>query len=75
MPSGTAPARWIWRKPAKDPNADAWEKFLKQTYVGYHGTDTGLSDIMTQAASAANPPDGFKVTQVEAPEANREQHG
>jgi tetratricopeptide (TPR) repeat protein len=54
-------------KAGKDPNADAWEKYLKQTYVGYHGTDTGLSDIMTQAAASPNPPDGFKVAQVEAP--------
>jgi len=54
-------------KAGKDPNADAWEKFLKQTYVGYHGTDTGLSDIETQAATAANPPDGFKVAALEAP--------
>lgn len=54
-------------KAGKDPNADQWEKYLKQTYVGYHGTDTGLSDIMTQAATSPNPPDGFKVTQVEAP--------
>jgi tetratricopeptide (TPR) repeat protein len=54
-------------KAGKDPNADAWEKYLKQTYVGYHGTDTGLSDIMTQAATSPNPPDGFKITQVEAP--------
>jgi len=56
-------------KAGKDPNADAWEKYLKQTYVGYHGTDTGLSDIMTQAATAANPPDGFKVSHAEAPKA------
>jgi hypothetical protein len=54
-------------KAGKDPNGDAWEKYLKQTYVNYHGTDTGLSDIMTQAASSPNPPDGFKVAQVEAP--------
>jgi len=54
-------------KAGKDPNAEAWEKFLKQTYVAYHGTDTGLSDIMTQAAASANPPDGFKVAQAEAP--------
>jgi tetratricopeptide (TPR) repeat protein len=50
-----------------DPNADAWEKYLKQTYVGYHGTDTGLSDIVAQAKASPNPPDGFKVAQLEAP--------
>ncbi len=54
-------------KAGKDPNADGWEKYLKQTYVGYHGTDTGLSDIMTQAAASANPPEGFKVEQVKEP--------
>lgn len=55
-------------KAQKDPNADGWEKFLKQIYVAYHGTDTGLSDIMTQAASSPNPPAGFKVEQAKAPE-------
>lgn len=54
-------------KAGKDPNADQWEKYLKQTYVGYHGTDTGLSDVMTQASSSPNPPDGFKVEQVKEP--------
>ncbi len=54
-------------KAAKDPNADGWEKYLKQTYVGYHGTDTGLTDIIAQAAASPNPPEGFKVTPVEAP--------
>lgn len=56
-------------KAAKDPNADSWEKYLKQTYVGYHGTDTGLTDIIAQSAASPNPPDGFKVTPVEAPKA------
>jgi tetratricopeptide (TPR) repeat protein len=54
-------------KAGKDPNATDWEKYLKQTYVGYHGTDTGLSDIETQAAATADPPDGFKVAHAEAP--------
>lgn len=56
-------------KAAKDPNADAWEKFLKQTYINYHGTDTGFSDIEAQAATAPNPPDGFKIEQPKPPEA------
>ena len=55
-------------KAAKDPNAEAWEKYLKNTYVGYHGTDTGLSDVEAQAAASPNPPDGFKIEQVKAPE-------
>jgi tetratricopeptide (TPR) repeat protein len=52
---------------AKDPNADEFNKYLKQTYVNYHGNDDGLKDILTQAASSANPPDGFKISRMEAP--------
>jgi tetratricopeptide (TPR) repeat protein len=52
---------------AKDPNAGEFEKYLKQTYIGYHGNDQGLQDIVTQAAASANPPDGFKVGAMEAP--------
>jgi hypothetical protein len=53
---------------AKDPNADEFNKYLKQTYTNYHGNEDGLKDILTQAASSANPPDGFKVTAMKAPE-------
>jgi tetratricopeptide (TPR) repeat protein len=52
---------------APDPNADEFGKYLKQTYIGYHGNDQGLQDIVTQAASSVNPPDGFKVVAMEAP--------
>jgi tetratricopeptide (TPR) repeat protein len=52
---------------AKDPNAQEFDDYLKKTYVGYHGNDQGLSDIVTQAASSVNPPDGFKVSPMEAP--------
>ena len=52
---------------AKDPNAAEFEKYLKQVYVNYHGNEDGLKDIETQAASSANPPDGFKVAPMEAP--------
>jgi tetratricopeptide (TPR) repeat protein len=55
-------------KAGKDPNADAWEKFLKQNYMSYHGTDTGLTDIETQTAANANPPDNFKIEQLKAPD-------
>jgi tetratricopeptide (TPR) repeat protein len=54
-------------KAGKDPNAEGWEKYLKQTYVDYHGTDTGLADIEAQAAASPNPPDGFTVARAEAP--------
>jgi tetratricopeptide (TPR) repeat protein len=52
---------------AKDPNAEEFDKYLKQTYIGYHGNDQGLQDIVTQAASSVNPPDAFKVAAMEAP--------
>jgi len=54
-------------KAGKDANAVSWERFLKQAYVAYHGTDTGLSDIEAQAAAAPDPPEGFKITKAEAP--------
>jgi tetratricopeptide (TPR) repeat protein len=54
-------------KAANDTNAAEFEKYLKQTYIGYHGNDQGLQDIETQAAQAANPPAGFKVAPMEAP--------
>ncbi|HTS69541.1 MAG TPA: hypothetical protein VMO17_11205 [Terriglobia bacterium] len=52
---------------AKNPAADDINKFLKGIYIKYHGTDTGLPDIITQAAGSPNPPDGFKVVHAEAP--------
>lgn len=54
-------------KAAKDPNGEVFEKYLRRTYVDYHGNDQGLSDILTQAASSATPPEGFKVTAMEMP--------
>ncbi len=56
-------------KAAKDPNVDAWEKYLNQTYLAYHGTDTGLSDIEAQAATQTDPPAGFTVSKVQPPPA------
>ena len=52
---------------ANDTNAAEFEKYLKQTYVGYHGNDQGLQDIETQAKGSPNPPSGFKVGAMEAP--------
>jgi len=40
-------------------------KDLKQLYEGYHGSDAGLEDIISQAAGSPNPPAGFKVTPAE----------
>ena len=52
---------------AHDTNAAEFEKYLKQTYVGYHGNEDGLPDIEKQAATSPNPPSGFKVAAMEAP--------
>jgi tetratricopeptide (TPR) repeat protein len=52
---------------AKDPNAQEFDSYLKKTYIGYHGNDQGLQDIVAQAAASVNPPDGFKVAAMEAP--------
>ena len=54
-------------KAAGDPNAAEFEKYLKQTYIGYHGNEDGLPAIETQAAQSVSPPDGFKVGAMEAP--------
>lgn len=47
---------------AKNPFEAIVMKDLNQLYVGYHGSDGGLEDIITQAASSPNPPDGFKIS-------------
>jgi tetratricopeptide (TPR) repeat protein len=54
-------------KAANDPNAEAWHRYLRQTYIGYHGNDEGLADISTQAAASPTPPEGFKVAPMEVP--------
>ena len=54
-------------KAARDPNAEAWERYLRQTYIGYHGNDEGLADITSQAAASPTPPEGFKVAPMEVP--------
>jgi tetratricopeptide (TPR) repeat protein len=41
--------------------------YLKKVYVDYHGNEDGLADIIKQTASSPNPPDGFKVAQIQAP--------
>jgi tetratricopeptide (TPR) repeat protein len=54
---------------ANDPNATEFNNYLKQTYVGYHGNEDGLPDILKQAVASVNPPDTFKVGAMEAPKA------
>jgi len=52
---------------AGDPNAEEFNNYLKRTYTNYHGNEDGLNDVLNQAASSPNPPDGFKITPMEAP--------
>jgi len=54
-------------KASKNPAGDEIEKFLRRVYVDYHGTDEGLSDVITQAAASPTPPEGFKVSPLEFP--------
>ncbi|HEV2352409.1 MAG TPA: hypothetical protein VG028_21445 [Terriglobia bacterium] len=46
---------------SKSPNAAALQKYYDQVYTNRHGSDQGEQDILTQAATSVNPPDGFKV--------------
>jgi tetratricopeptide (TPR) repeat protein len=62
-------ARAVALARGKDPNAAEFEKYLTQTYVGYHGNDEGLQDIVNQASHDVNPRSGFKVAAMEAPKA------
>jgi tetratricopeptide (TPR) repeat protein len=57
-------------KAANDPTGPGpdIEKFLKRAYVNYHGNEEGLQDVINQAASSVNPPEGFKVAEMKVPE-------
>jgi|SRR5579863_2154991 len=48
-------------KAANSPDAGGIDKFVNQVYVGRHGSDQGLKDVLTQAAASVAPPAGFKV--------------
>ncbi len=50
-------------------NEDDIRKFLTNVYVSRYKSEGGLSEIITQAATSANPPEGFSVPVVpEIPE-------
>jgi hypothetical protein len=55
-------------KAANNPAGPEIEKFLKRAYVNYHGNEEGLPDVINQAASSVNPPQGFKVEEMKIPE-------
>jgi tetratricopeptide (TPR) repeat protein len=46
---------------SKSPNAAALQKYYDQVYTNRHGSNAGEQDILAQAATSVNPPDGFKV--------------
>ena len=54
-------------KAGNNPAAVEIEGYLKKVYINYHGNDEGLAGIMAQAAASPTAPEGFKVTQMEAP--------
>jgi len=54
-------------KAAQNPGGEGIEKDLKRVYIGYHGNDEGLPDIIAQAGSSPTPPEGFKVSPMEVP--------
>ena len=54
-------------KAGNNPAAGEIEGYLKKVYINYHGNDEGLAGIMAQAAASPTAPEGFKVTQMEAP--------
>lgn len=54
-------------KAAKTSDTAGIEKYLDQAYVNYHGNKDGLDNIITQAATSANPPADFQVAQLKPP--------
>lgn len=56
-------------KAGQNPAGTEIEKYLTRVYVGYHGNEEGLSNIVAQAAASAAVPEGFKVAPMETPKA------
>ncbi len=54
-------------KAANSPAVADIDKFLKRAYVNYHGNEDGLNDVIKQASTSADPPEGFKVAPMELP--------
>jgi tetratricopeptide (TPR) repeat protein len=53
---------------AKTSDTGGIEKYLDQAYGDYHGNKDGLEDIITQAATSPDPPQGFQVAALKPPE-------
>jgi hypothetical protein len=47
---------------SRSTNAAALQKYYDQVYTSRHGSNQGEQDIVNQAASSVNPPEGFKVS-------------
>ena len=74
QPPDTDHAVWcIWRvqfspgQAGSNNSSAEISDYLKKVYINYHGNEDGLADIIKQTASSPNPPDGFKVAQIQAP--------
>ncbi len=55
-------------KASNNPAGAEIEKFLSKVYVGFHGNEEGLPEIVAQAASSPTPTEGFKVEPMPTPE-------
>jgi tetratricopeptide (TPR) repeat protein len=55
-------------KASNNPAGAEIEKFLSKVYVGFHGNEEGLPEIVAQAATSPTPPEGFKVEPMPVPE-------
>ncbi len=55
-------------KAANNPAGTEISKFLSKVYVGFHGNEEGLPEIIAQAATSPTPPEGFQVKPMPVPE-------
>ncbi|MBI1983837.1 MAG: hypothetical protein HYS61_06535, partial [Acidobacteria bacterium] len=55
-------------KASNNPAGAEIEKFLSKVYIGFHGNEEGLAQIVSQAATSPTPPQGFKVEPMPTPE-------
>jgi len=55
-------------KAANSPAGTEISKFLSKVYIGFHGNEEGLPEIIAQAAASPTPPQGFQVKPMPVPE-------
>ena len=55
-------------KASNNPAGTEISKFLSKVYIGFHGNEEGLPEIIAQAAASPTPPEGFQVKPMPIPE-------